>query len=510
MENTMNNRTLSMLALMAVIGTSIVFGIFLGGKIAAPRTALAASGELKLSPSVGGSSTIKSFADIVEQAMPAVVSVRSTRLAEEEEDDSPRSRNPLEFFSGPREDDEPYHNRRAPRIGEGSGFFIDPAGFLLTNNHVVEGADRVVIGMEDGTEFDARVVGTDPSIDLALLKIDSDGKQFPSLAMGDSSRLRVGEWVLAIGNPLEYEHTVTVGVLSAKERRVPIGSTDTAVVSFLQTDAAINFGNSGGPLIDGNGNVVGINTAIARQNYAEGIGFALPINHVRMVVEQLRETGRVRRGFIGIAMNPTGIDQATMEYYGLPDRNGVIVRTVTSGMPAAEAGLLRGDIIRKVNDKAVKDNMDLVSKIASQKPDETVDVEVFRKGKTLNFKITLIDRDREQMARINQAPDEPFQEEERASTRLGITVEAIDALSRRALGLESSQQGLLITDIDYDSEASDKGIIPNMVIVAVNGDSVSSLSEWNEAVDKLQPGEVMMLDVMAGNQGSYVYLRIPK
>jgi serine protease Do len=507
----MNNRTLSMVALMAVIGISIVFGVFLGGKMAAPHTALAASGELKLSPSVGGGPAIKSFADIVEQAMPAVVSVRSTRFADEEEDDDSRSRNPLEFFFGPHGNDEKsFDHRNMPRIGEGSGFFIDPTGYLLTNNHVVEDADRVVIGMEDGREFDARVVGTDPSIDLALLKIDSDEEPFPSLSMGDSGNLRVGEWVLAIGNPLAYEHTVTVGVLSAKNRKVPIGATDIGVVSFLQTDAAINFGNSGGPLIDSNGNVVGINTAITRQNYAEGIGFALPIDHVRMVVEQLRETGRVRRGFIGIAMNPTGIDQSTMEYYGLPDRNGVIVRSVTEGMPAEEAGLLRGDIIRKVDHESVKDNMDLVSKIASHQPDETVDVEVFREGKTLNFEVTLIDRNRDQMARINQTQEMPFHEEPRDSTRLGITVKEIDSSNKRALGLESDQQGLLITDVDYESEASDKGLIPNMVIVAVDGQAITNLSEWNEAIDKLQPGVVMMLDVLAGDRGSYVYLRIPK
>jgi serine protease Do len=508
----MNSRAYRFVALLAVIGVSIVFGMVIGGRLNAPQVVLAAP-TLQLAPastSFGGAD----FADVVEDAMPAVVSVTSTQVEEGDDEDSSSRRfsDPFRFFFGEPEDDRGPGPRGEPRIGEGSGFIISKDGYLLTNNHVVEDSDRVVIGTQNGEEYEARVIGADPSIDLALLKIDPGDDELPVLPLGDSDALRVGQWVIAIGNPLEYEHTVTVGVVSAKQRRVAIGSTDSGVVTFIQTDAAINFGNSGGPLIDAAGNVIGINTAIRRANFAEGIGFALPINQARKVMEQLRERGYVRRGYIGITMNPTAIDDEAKEFYGLPDTNGVIVHEVQEDGPAERAGVRRGDIIRRVDGDVVRDNMDLISKIAAHQPDEKVTLDLFRDGKEITVKATLIDRQEELQARagVRDSPPEPEQDIPDESSRMGVTVENLSSRWREALGLEEDAEGVLVTDVEFDSEAADKGIMRNMVIIAVNDESVRNVADWNTILDELPGGSLVKLDVMAGNRGSYVFLRVPR
>ena len=361
--------------------------------------------------------------------------------------------------------------------------------------------------------FWPEVVGTDPPIDLALLKIDTgDGEALPALPLGDSERLRVGEWVIAIGNPLEFEHSVTVGVVSAKQRRVPIGTTDSGVVTFIQTDAAINFGNSGGPLLDARGEVVGINTAIRRANFAEGIGFALPINHARSVIEQLRERGFVRRGYIGITMNPNGVDAAARDYYGLPDSYGVIVEEVTEGGPAAQAGLERFDIIREVDGAAVRDNAELISSVASKQPGDTVRVKVLRDGEPRSFDIVLGDREEGLRAATGDGGPAPGQEpREEGSGGLGFTVENLTPAQRDRLELSRDVRGVLVTEVEFNSDAADKGITPVMIISAVNDEAIRSVAEWNEAMERVSPGDAVKvagLDVR-GRPFS-VYLRAPE
>jgi serine protease Do len=317
----MSERTRGLVALLAVIGVSVVLGMILGGKLSAPQVAFAApeTSSLSLLPAstVSKPGTVD-FADIVERAIPAVVAVTATQVdgGVPSAENHPFFNDPFfrRFFGDPEGEgegeDDGERPRPRPRIGEGSGFIIAPEGYILTNNHVVENSDSVEVSLDNGRTLVAQVVGADPSIDLALLKVEPRDGNLPALPLGDSDDLRVGEWVIAIGNPLEFDQTVTVGVVSGKGRRVPLRSTDFAVVSFIQTDAAINFGNSGGPLLDARGNVVGINTAINRQFLAEGIGFALPINQARAVVEQLRTRGYVKRGFLGITMNRAQIDDA--------------------------------------------------------------------------------------------------------------------------------------------------------------------------------------------------------
>jgi len=522
----MQNRAYGFVALLTVIGVSIVFGMLLGGRLNAPQVVFAApsTSTLDLPPASTASPAVMDFADVVEHALPAVVAVTSTQLEEDRRampEDHPMFDDPFfrRFFGDPEDGQGEERRSPQPRIGEGSGFIISADGFILTNNHVVEDSDSIEIALDGGRRFDAEVIGTDPSIDLALLKIDPDGETLPTLPLGDSDGLRVGEWVIAIGNPLEFDQTVTVGVVSGKERRVPLRSTDQAVVSFIQTDAAINFGNSGGPLLDARGNVIGINTAINRQFLAEGIGFALPINQARNVVDQLRSRGYVKRGFIGITMNREPIDEAARQFYELPDTNGVIVSNVTGGGPAARAGLRDGDVIRKVDGQVVGDNFDLVSKIASRQPGDDVEVEVYRKtsgverGRTLELTVTLADRT-EGMAALNgEDPRRPREVEPEPDVYeaegLGLTVETLNARLREPLRLEEDQTGVVVTDVEFGSPASDKGFVPNMVITAINDRSVESVSDWRRLLEQLEPGSSVKIDVLIGDQTTFFFLRLP-
>jgi serine protease Do len=531
----LQDRGYGFVALLAVIGVSIVFGMILGGKLNAPGIALAApevaASPMQLAPASTVSSPVLDFADIVERSLPAVVAVTSTHLHSDDgggDDDGGGSPGPeshpffndpffRRFFGDPQDrGDTPSPH---PRIGEGSGFVISPDGFILTNHHVVEDSDVVDVTLQSGKAYRATVVGADPSIDLALLKIDTAGAALPTLALGDSGSVRVGEWVIAIGNPLDFDQTVTVGVVSGKGRRVPLGSTDFAVVAFLQTDAAINFGNSGGPLLDARGNVIGINTAINRQFLAEGIGFALPINQARAVVEQLRERGFVRRGFIGITMNRNGLDDAAREFYGLPDAHGVIISAIQENGPGERAGLQPGDVIRKVDGEQVEDNFDLVSKIAGHEPGDEVRLEVFRKpspsesGRTVKVPVTLADRE-EGMASLGggerrERPEAPPEREVHEAHGLGLTVETLDDALRSRLGLESDQTGVIVTDVKFGSPAASKGLEPNMVITALNERSIRDVSDWRDALERMKPGSSVKLDVLAGSQVVYFFLKMP-
>jgi serine protease Do len=513
----MNSKAFGFVSLLAVIGASIVFGMFIGGKLNAPQIALASQRSttppLELAPAATSAGPTQSFADVVERSIPAIVSVTSSTVREGGDEEAPQTPEDLwRRFFGP---DEPRREPRPERsFGAGSGFIISQDGYVLTNNHVVEDTDKVMVGLHDGQEFEATVVGTDPSIDLALLKIESDGS-LPTLPLGNSDGLRVGEWVIAIGNPLEYEHTVTVGVVSAKQRRVPIGNTDSGVVSFLQTDAAINFGNSGGPLLDANGNVVGINTAIRRANYAEGIGFALPIDQARRVIEQLRERGYVRRGFIGITMNPVGIDDDAREYYGLPDTNGVIIDDLTDDGPADRAGLQRGDVIRTVGGEEVRDNLDLIAKISSLQPGDKVELGVFRDGRDLSLTAVLQERKEGLQAQFGGRDPEvrPQEEEPQESSGLGFTVGSLGSRMTERLGIDPNQHGVLITDVEFGSQAADKGIVPNMVLTAIDDAVLRSVSDWNEVLAQLDPGETVKLYLLipsaAGPRTLSVILRVP-
>jgi len=326
------SRKSSLAALLGVVAVSIVFGMIMGGRLNAPAVMHAAPKAATAAfPAATSASTrtiaLPDFSEIASDALPAVVGVQNTTVDKngdgQAEGDGESPDDPLfRFFfgpGGPQGRAHPQMNPRQPqrRVSSGSGFIITADGYILTNNHVVEGATKLQVTLDTGEKYEAEVIGTDPMIDLGLIKIDPKGKNLPILPLGDSDSLKIGEWVMAIGNPFSLEQTVTVGVVSGKKRQVGIGTTVPGLANFIQTDAAINFGNSGGPLIDGQGRVVGINTAIQRGEMAEGIGFAIPINEARRAAEELRAGGSVKRGLLGITMNNTGISEKARAYYKL-------------------------------------------------------------------------------------------------------------------------------------------------------------------------------------------------
>jgi serine protease Do len=510
------DRKYSFAVLLVVVAVSVVFGMILGGRLNAPATMLAATdtGWLqKLEPaSLTPDPLGVSFADIAEEAIPAVVGVQNTSIQKApQEGADPHHNDPFYrwFFR-------PDSERRS--VGFGSGFIISEEGYILTNNHVVEGATRLNVEMKNGEKYDATLIGADPSIDLALIKIDPDGAPLPTLPLGDSAQLRVGEWVLAIGNPLGLDYTVTAGVVSAKGRDFPIGGTLSGVASFIQTDAAINKGNSGGPLLNAGGQVVGINTAIYRGGgfgpmsdvLVEGVGFALPINVARDAVAQIIETGSVQRGFLGITMNRIDLDEDARDYYGLPDANGVLITEVQPEMPADKAGVRSNDIVRKVDGQGVRDRNDLLSKIATRRPGETVELTVFRNGKTLDIPVTLTSR-AEGIAASGRGETRPGREPEPEppAVGLGIEVDDIPPVAREELRVADDVEGVVVVDVDAASAAAEKGITPTMVITGLNDKPVRNVSDWNGILRKLDVGDLVKVEIRIGEQAMIVHLRVP-
>jgi serine protease Do len=510
----------SFAALLAVISVSIVFGMVLGGRLNAPQGMFAAGSGIVLAqnPLVGPGAAPADFADIAEAAIPAVVSVTNTTVAKNEDVQAGPDDPFFYWFFG-----RPDENDRQPRRNQldqsfGSGFIISNDGYILTNNHVVEDATKLKVELKSGARYEAKVVGTDPAIDMALIKIDPQGKQLPSLPLGDSNKLRVGEWVVAIGNPLNLENTVTVGVVSAKERQVPIGGTDTGVATFIQTDAAINRGNSGGPLLDSRGRVVGVNTAILRggfpgQGMAEGIGFALPITDARSSMEQILETGEVKRGFLGIAMNTEGLNESAREFYRLPDTNGVIVQDVTPNEAGDKAGLEPDDIIRKVDGEDVKTNLELIGKIAHHRPGDTVTLEVWRNGKPRNVEVTLGARDVEKLEGQRNRRDDTEGAPGRGSGEpdnaeaIGIKVRNITPSMRRTVG---DVQGVLVEEVDVQAEASDEGVEHGEILTRINRTPIRDVDDFREAFAQIKPGDPVRLTLRRGNFERSVYLTMPR
>jgi serine protease Do len=520
----MNSNGYRYAALLAVVGVSIVFGMVLGGKLNAPQVALAqpdsgpraVAPTLNLAPAVSGAGSV-GFADIVEESLPAVVGVTNLQSGEDEDEEGEgRQSDPFFrwFFGDPEDRDDP--RRRfmdRPRQGFGSGFIVSPEGYVLTNHHVVSASDRIRVSMQNGRTYDAKLIGSDPAIDLALIKVDANGP-FPTLPMGDSESLRVGQWVIAIGNPLNFEQTVTVGVVSAKHRQLPELDTDISLAQFIQTDAAINFGNSGGPLMDGAGNVIGINTAIRRGNLAEGIGFALPINDARAAMEQLLASGTVQRGFLGITLTGNGLNETAADYYGLPDRNGAIVQAVTRNEPADKAGVKKGDIIRKVDGRVVRDNRDLIRQISSRRPGDSVQLEIFRDGKTLERTAHLIDRSEGAAIRpASNVRPEPEEPEVEASSGLGVRVETLTRSMRESRGLDDEVLGVVVVGVDIDSPLGDSNIniLPSAIIFSINDRPTRNVSDWDEVVGSLEPGDAIKVEVLdpGGASSRFVFLRVP-
>jgi serine protease Do len=439
----------------------------------------------------------EAFAAVAEHVKPSVVYIRSQRTEHATQQRVPPG---MERFF-PR-------FRSQPEIeqGSGSGFIISSDGYILTNNHVVEGAEQVTVRLLDRREFKAKVIGTDPNTDVAVVKIDA--KNLPPVALGNSDDARVGEWVLAIGNPLGegLTFTVTSGIVSAKGRALNglPGRGQGSIQDFIQTDAAINPGNSGGPLVSVRGEVIGINSAIASETgFYSGYGFAIPINLVRTVMNQLIETGTVHRAALGVQIDNVSLNDAA--YVGLPEIRGVVVKDIpTDDSPAKAAGIEPGDIIVAVDNKPVEYVGQLQQVIGFRKPGDVVKVEVARKGgvhKTFNVKLEPLNdtpqvasADDEDTDRMNDASGGA------AMTRLGISVEPVTPQIVQQLQLPSDARGLVVTDVTPGGPAWDVLVDDPQrggpdIILSVEGKAVKTEGELRKALQAEKPGSIVTLRI---------------
>ena len=425
-------------------------------------------------PAAGGP---VSFADIAERLNPAVVNIDATLRGE----DRPRRRAPL--LDGPDFFQRPPRESDVPRRGAGTGFLIDPAGLILTNHHVIDGADRITVRLTDGRQLRAESVGSDPDTDIALVRIQ-DGRTFPAAPLGDSDALRVGEWVLAIGNPLAYEHTVTVGVVSFIGRKL----FDRSLDRYIQTDAAINFGNSGGPLINTRGEVIGINSAISSR--ASNIGFAVPINQAKAVLPQLREKGRVARGYIGVTLRD--VDPDLQRSLGLASSDGALVQDVTPGSPGARAGLRTYDIIVAVDGEKVDSNDALIRLIATREPGSVAIVQLLRDGRPITVTLKLAERP--QRTRTEGEPARPVPSAYRGSP-LGISVRELDEESAVRFRLPDGMRGVIVSRVEAMSPAFDADIQRGHVLLEINRRPILTVDQYQQMTSQVRPGDILTIYV---------------
>ncbi len=373
----------------------------------------------------------------------------------------------------------PEPDRRMQSLG--SGFIIDPSGIVVTNNHVIEGADEVTVTLQDNSSYKAKILGRDTSGDIAVLKIDA-GKPLPALSFGDSSTLRVGDWVLAIGNPFGLGGTVTAGIVSARGRDIHEGPYD----DFIQTDAPINRGNSGGPLFNMDGQVIGINTAIYSPSGGSiGIGFAIPANMARMDVAQIRQYGHPRRGWLGVRIQEVTPDIAdSLNLHG--SARGALVAGVNPGGPADGAHLRNGDIILSFNGSTVKDMRTLPRIVADTDVGKQVPLEVWRDGKDITLQATLAEKPDDIEKAAVPAPATPPAPKPSGIASLGVTLAPINQEARDRYHLSADQKGVVVTDVDQDGAAAKRGVRPGDVIVEVQQGEVNTPEDVRRRVDTVR------------------------
>ena len=439
-------------------------------------------------------SSLPSFADLVEKVSPAVVSIRVVEEETVTADNTPDlpfpPGSPFEkFFKQlqPKDKDGKPLTRKA--MAQGSGFYISSDGYVVTNNHVVEGGKDITVVQSDGAELKAKLIGRDPKTDLALIKVDAKTPK-PYVAFGDSDKLRVGDWVLAVGNPFGLGGTVTSGIVSARGREIGAGPYD----DFLQIDASINRGNSGGPTFDVHGSVMGVNTAIySPTGGSVGIGFAIPSNIAKDVIAQLRADGKVTRGWLGVAIQPVDKDMAAS--LSLDKPKGALVADVTPDSPAQKYGLKAGDVITSVNGKEMEDVREVSRTVASLKPGTTIKVGLWRDGKARNVDVA-----------IAVFPDKLDKVADNSPTTPQGTTESL------GLSLTSSDDGVTVQDVDQSSEAAEKGIRPGDIVLKISGRDVKTPSDIVDGVNaakKADKSSVLLL-LRSNDQQRFVALSIKK
>jgi serine protease Do len=495
-------RRLVLLASVAGLGAAVLFG----GADFLPK---ATGPALSTIAYAQGVQRPMGFADIVDKVKPAVISVKVKVAASGAkmmgmEGDTPFAPNSQieRFFRrfGMPEGMTPDEQQRAPRnrmvTGQGSGFFISADGYAVTNNHVVDKADTVEVTTDDGKTYNAKVIGTDPRTDLALIKVEGRS-DFPHVKLSEAPP-RIGDWVLAVGNPFGLGGTVTAGIVSARGRDIGAGPYD----DFIQIDAPVNKGNSGGPTFDVDGNVIGVNTAIfSPSGGSVGIAFAIPAQTVKSVVAQLKDNGKVNRGWLGVQIQPVSAEIA--DSMGLKATEGALVSEPQANSPAAKAGIQAGDVITAVNGEQIKDAKDLARHIASMAPGSTVKLTVWRKGEEKSFSVPLGELPAQREAKA--APDSSAPNSTDVP-RLGLTV----APASQVAG--SGAEGVVVTDVDPNGIASDQGMKTGDVILEVAGKKVANPADVRSALSSAQKDgkRTVLMRVKSGDETRFVALRLSK
>lgn len=441
--------------------------------------------------------TSKAFTVVAKRSIPAVVFLKVQVGVTDDEFASPYG-NPYDFqgggddffnrfFGSPYRGQQP--QRPAPQLSQGSAFLVSQDGYIMTNAHVVKGADKITAVLNDGREIDAVLVGADSHTDIAILKIA--GNDYPYLELGNSDDIDIGEWVIAIGNPFQLEASVTVGVVSAKGRQ-NLKITD--FEDFIQTDAAINPGNSGGPLLDLKGEVIGINTAIvSRSGGYMGIGFAIPSNMAKNIMKQIIDTGSVTRGFLGVSLQP--VDKDIADAFNLPKPEGALISEVFKDSPAEKAGLKQGDIVLEYNKVPVKSLQTFRNEISLLPPGSTVSLKVNRKGKVIAIPVTLGTASDNLTASGNLVQ------------KLGMEIDNLTPDLAKQLGYTQKEEGVVITKIKPGSVAATAGLRPGCLIQAINHKKVTNVAEFNEAISQPENKRVLLL-VRQGNVTRFYSIKI--
>ncbi len=455
-----------------------------------------------------------SFADVIEKASPAIVNIQSTRVikaSEQQQGENPLSSDPFfrQFFGGRQGGAQRPHAQREQ--GLGSGVIVDPNGYILTNNHVVEKATTVKVTLLDKREFTAKVVGADPQSDVAIVKIDAGGS-LPALPLGNSDAARVGDLCFAIGNPFGYDHTVTMGIVSAKGRSL---EGQTHIQNFIQTDAAINPGNSGGALINARGQLIGMNTAIITGGNSfggeagnVGIGFAVPVNLAKSVMDQLIKTGKVSRGYMGVTLGALSPELA--EKLGVKDTHGAVVEDVAPDGPGKKAGLQSGDVVTGINGSKVEDYNELTLAVISHAPGSKVTLDVVRNGQPTKVDVTLGQRPntldwnkKGQQGEDNQNGDDQADANGNVTVR-GITVENLTPELAQQVQAPETAKGVVVDDVDQASTAA--GVVGRgVVITAVERHPVKTVDDFKRLMNENQNKSVL-LTVMSGGQTAFTVL----
>jgi len=500
----MNTRSRTIASFFSVAMAAMLLGAVVTTQIHRPDTAMARSADPILAQSAPtvprhtGPVTLDTFRDVARLQTPGVVNVNTTKKVSTRRGAQDEFFGDLmdRFFGCPGGGGGGPESQTQRSLG--SGFVVDKDGYILTNRHVVEGADKIQVTMADGKRYDAKLVGKDARTDVALLKIEPKGN-LTVLNLGDSDQTEPGEWVMAVGNPFGLSgNSVTVGVVSFKGRPLPL-NTQANPVEMIQTDASINPGNSGGPLLNTQGEVIGINTLIITQGLPQsaGVGFAVPINVAKEILPQLREKGRVVRGWLGVVIQPVSEDMA--KSLKMQDAKGAIIADVTKDSPAEKSGLKPGDVVVTADGRAIEDSSALSRYIASKAPGSTVRLQILRDGQPSTMSLTL-----------GTFPDEDAREElaEARGGQMGMTLRDLTPSTADQLGLPRGTRGVVVAGVEAGEAAEDAGLQRGDVIVSVNGEDVEGVEDFDKEIAKAKGDGLARLRVRRGNTHTFLILKL--